>query len=148
MGRALLDANCTQLPELIRHWCHEAKFTPDQHLGRTSEYTVPSSGIVRFTAKSPFYRACWRCKHSQNAILLDFVLSPRLYCSLPLFGLSLFGLLYCILLIDRIVSAYGGRDVATFTMCALLSMLCGWWQRERIEPRLTRIEHSFWSKDS
>lgn len=146
MGRALLEANCTQLPALIRQWCHEARFTPDQHLGRISEGTVPSSGILHFTAKSPFYRACWRCKHSEDAILLDFVLSPRLYCSLTLFVLSLFGLLYCIFLIDRIMSEYRGRDVITFMLCALLGMLCGWWQRQRIEPRLARIEHSFWSR--
>jgi Zn-dependent protease with chaperone function len=146
MGRALLEAHGAQVADLIRNWCYEVRFTPDQRLDRTNEGIASSSGVVCFTAKSPFYRAHWQCKHSENATLVEFVLSPRLYCSLPLLGLSLFGLLYCILLIDRFMSAYSGSDIVTFTMCAFLSMLCGWWQRERIEPRLTQIEHSFWSK--
>ncbi len=146
MGRALVETNCYQVAELIRHWCHDTKFTPDVYLDRITECHVPPSDIVDFTAKSHFYRAFWRCNHSENAILLDFVLSPRLYCSLTLLVLSLFGILYCILLIDRIMSEYRGPDVITFIMCALLTMLCGWWQRDRIEPRLTRIEHSFWTK--
>lgn len=146
MGRALVEATFPQLSEVIRHWCCETGFTPGKHLAHSTAYRVSSSGIVQLTAKSHFTTARWRFTHSGSTSSLNFELSPRLHYSLTLFGLSLGGLSYCIVLIARIMNEYRGRDVITFMMCALLVLLCGWWQRRRIEPRLTRMEHSFWSK--
>ncbi|MDI6450493.1 M48 family metalloprotease [Anaerobaca lacustris] len=146
MGRALAETSYGQLVEMIRRWCERADFTPDQQLACLTSCRVPASGSVHFTAQSRFCKARWRCQHSEHAILLDFAVCPRLNYGLTLLGLSLFGMLYCILLIDRIMSDYEGRDVITFMMCALLTMLCGWWQRQKAEPRLAQIEHSFWTE--
>ncbi len=144
MGRALLEASYGEVAALIRSWCCEAGFTPDQHFDRIV-CTAHSSRVVHLTARSAACRASWRYKPSTNALLLDFAVRPRLYYSFAMFVPFLFGILYCILLLSPILNTFEGRDVVTFMMCALLSMLCDWWRTHKVEPRLGQMEHSFWS---
>ena len=99
MGRALLEANCSQLAALIR----SGAMRPDSRRINTSAASnalcIPLESCI--SQPNPLSAGPAGGASLPKTPSYSTLLSPRLYCSLPLFVPFLFGLLYCILSFDR-----------------------------------------------
>ena len=93
MGQALVKVDFTELSALIHTWADKNKFTVT---GNANE----KDRLKQLKGKSLFYKATWQCQSTDDGILTNLELQPRLYLNAIIHTTLFFGL-FCSAVLDR-----------------------------------------------